>query len=167
LWVTKKALYRKATPLRLFATGDLGHWTSASMNMGGFMLIRNFTFKSLIVIFGLLLAANPGFTQDETVETAQRLMLWQLEALKDGDFQRFIEHGNKAFKAFMDQYSFDTFKLQNQGKIAKGYTLEYLGTIRRIGMREHLWKIHISGDKYQLLGSLSVSHGKVVGFNLD
>jgi hypothetical protein len=131
------------------------------------MLIKNSIFKGLIVISALLLAASSGFAQDEAAETAEKLMIWQLEAVKDGDYQRFIEHGNKAFKEFMDEYLFDTFKLQRGAKMAKGYKLEYLGTIRRIGMREHLWKIYISGDKYELLGSLSLSHGKVVGFNLD
>ncbi|UCG22362.1 MAG: hypothetical protein JSU80_07250 [Deltaproteobacteria bacterium] len=133
------------------------------------MLIKNSIFKGLIVILTLLLAANLGFAQDETAETAEKLMIWQLEAIKDGDYQRFIEHGNKAFKELMDEYSFDNFKLQRGAKIVKGYKLEYLGTIRRIGMREHLWKIYISGDKYELLGSLTLSHaqGKVVGFNID
>jgi hypothetical protein len=131
------------------------------------MVIRNAVFRGLLVILLLLLAANFGFAQDETAETAEKLMIWQLASLKDGDYQRFIEHGNKAFKELMDEYSFDTFKMQREGKIAKGYKLEYLGAIRRIGMREHLWKIHITNDKYELLGSLSLSHGKVVGFNLD
>jgi len=106
---------------------------------GEFMLIKNSIFKGLIVILALLLAANFGFAQDEAAETAEKLMIWQLEAIKDGDYQRFIEHGNKAFKELMDEYSFDNFKLQRGAKIAKGYKLEYLGTIRRIGMREHLW----------------------------
>ena len=131
------------------------------------MVIRNAVFRGLLVILLLLLAANFGFAQDVTAETAEKLIIWQLASLKDGDYQRFIEHGNKAFKELMDEYSFDTFKMQREGKIAKGYKLEYLGAIRRIGMREHLWKIHITNDKYELLGSLSLSHGKVVGFNLD
>jgi hypothetical protein len=38
--------------------------------------------------------------------------------------------------------------MQRGGKIAKGYKLEYLATISRVGMGEHLWKIYISGDKY-------------------
>jgi hypothetical protein len=134
---------------------------------GKFMLSKSLIFRSLIAILTLLLAASSAFAQDETAETAEKLMIWQLEAVKDGDYRRFIERGNKAFKQFMDEYSFDTFKMQRGGKIAKGYKLEYLGTIRRVGMREHLWKIYISGDKYELLGSLSLSHGKVVGFNLD
>ncbi|MCG6918144.1 MAG: hypothetical protein LJE89_11445 [Deltaproteobacteria bacterium] len=131
------------------------------------MLRKNSIFKGSILILALLLAANFGLAQDEAGETAEKLMIWQLEAVKDGDYQRFIEHGNKAFKEFMDEYYFDTIKLQRGAKIAKGYKLEYLGTIRRIGMRELLWKIYINGDKYELLGSLSLSHGKVVGFNVD
>jgi len=72
---------------------------------GEFMLIKNSIFKGLIVILALLLAANFGFAQDEAAETAEKLMIWQLEAIKDGDYQRFIEHGNKAFKELMDEYS--------------------------------------------------------------
>ena len=102
------------------------------------MLIRNFTLKGFMVILALLLVANFGSAQNETAETAEKLMICQLEAVKDGDYQRFIEHGNKAFKEFMDEYLFDTFKMQRGTKIAKGYKLEYIGAIRRIGMREHL-----------------------------
>jgi len=131
------------------------------------MPIRNAFSGGLFIILALLLAADSGFAQDETAETAERLMNWLLAALKDGDYQRFVEHGNKAFKELMDEYSFDSFKMQRGAKIAKGHKLEYFGDIRRIGMREHLWKIHITGDKHELLGSLSLSHGKVVGFDLD
>jgi hypothetical protein len=131
------------------------------------MPIRNAFLVSLFIILALLLAANSSFAQDETVETAESLMNWQLAALKDGDYQRFVERGNRAFKELMDEYSFDSFKMQRGAKIAKGYKLEYLGDIRRIGMREHLWKVHITGDKYELLGSLTLSHGMVVGFKLD
>jgi len=118
------------------------------------------TFLALVFAFG------PCFAQDEPVETAEKLILGQLAALNEGDYPAFVQNGNNAFKQFMDTYTFDSFKMQRGAKLAKGYRLEYLGDIRRIGMREHLWKVHISGDKYQLFGSLSLSHGKVVGFNL-
>jgi hypothetical protein len=131
------------------------------------MRIRSVISKGLFVMLALLIATSSGFAQDETVENAEKLMIWQLEVVKNGDYQQFIEHGNKAFKKFMDEYSFDSIKMQRGAKIAKGYTLEYLGAIRRIGMQEYLWKVHITNDKYELLGSLSLSHGKVVGFNLD
>ena len=131
------------------------------------MLSKSAVLKAIFLMLTLVVAAHSALAQDETAETAEKLMIWQLEAVKNGDYQRFVGHGNKAFKEFTDEYSFDTIKMQRGAKIAKGYKLEYLGAIRRIGMREHLWKVHITNDKYELLGRLSLSHGKVVGFNLD
>ena len=119
------------------------------------------------MIAAVLLATGTSFAQNESMETAEKLMIFQLEALKNEDHQKFIEHGNKAFKEFMDKYFFDSLVMQRKAKITKGYRLEYLGDIRSIGMRRHLWRVHITGDKYQLLGSLTLSHGKVVGFNLE
>ena len=131
------------------------------------MLSKKSAFKLMFMILALLLLAGNVSAQNESVETAEKLMIFQLEALKNEDYQKFIEHGNKAFKEFMDKYFFDSLVMQRKAKIAKGFSLEYLGDIRSIGMRKHLWKVYITGDKYQLLGSLSLSHGKVVGFNLE
>ncbi len=124
-------------------------------------------FYCLFITVTLILSVNSGFSQNETVETAEKLMKWQLDALKNENYKEFVEHGNKAFKEYMDKYSFDSLVMQRKGKIEKGYRLEYLGDIRSIGTRKHLWKVHITGEKYQLLGSLSLSHGKIIGFNLE
>jgi len=115
----------------------------------------------------ILLLANIVSGLDETVEEAEKLMIFQLEALKAKYHKKFIKNGNKAFKELMDEFWFDSLVMKRIAKISKGYKLEYLGNIRSIGMRKHLWKLHITGDKYQLLKSLSLSHGKVVGFNLE
>lgn len=131
------------------------------------MPVKKAVFILFMVTMALFLSASPGPAQEETAEAAEKLMIWQLEALKNEDHQQFVEHGNKAFKEFMDENSFDSLIMQRRAKIAKGYKLEYLGAIRSIGMRKHLWRVNITGDKYQLLGSLSVSHGKVVGFDLE
>ena len=48
------------------------------------------TLKVLFAIFILFFSANPGLAQQETAETAERLMLWQLEALKNENYQQFI-----------------------------------------------------------------------------
>lgn len=119
------------------------------------------------VILSVLLAASPGNAQDEDPKAAEELMVVQLEALKAGNYQQFIHNGNKAFKQFMDEYTFESFKMQRADKLAKGYQLVYFGAIRRLGMQQHIWKVLITDYKYELLGSLSVSHGKVVGFNLE
>ena len=42
---------------------------------------------------------------------------------------------------------------------------EQFGAIRSIERLKHSWKIHTTGKEYQQLGSLSISHKKVVGFN--
>jgi hypothetical protein len=131
------------------------------------MAFQQYFFRPLIFIIGLMLVTNTVSAQEKTVAEAEKLMIFQLEALKAKNHKKFLEHGNKAFKEFMDEYTFDSLIMQRGAKIAKGYTLEYLGDIRSIGMRKHLWKVHIKNDKYQLLGSLSLSHGKVVGFNLE
>lgn len=67
------------------------------------MLARKVVFKLFFVIIALLISANPGPAQDETIEAAEKLMIWQLEALKSKDRPQFIEHGNKAFKELMDE----------------------------------------------------------------
>ena len=131
------------------------------------MPIRKTVFNLFMVMIALLLSAHPGPAQEETAAAAEKLMIWQLEALKNEDHQQFIEHGNKAFKELMDEHSFESLVMQRRAKLARGYKLEYFGAIRSIGMQKHLWRVNITGDKYQLLGSLSVSHGKVVGFDLE
>ena len=93
-------------------------------------------------------------------------MSWQFESIKDKDYKKFIEHGNKTFKEMMDEFSFDSIVMQRRSKLIKGYRLEYIGAIRRLGMKEHLWRVHITDYKYELLGRLSLSHGRVVGFDL-
>ena len=121
-----------------------------------------------VIFFALVLSLSvkTAFAQNETIGAAEKLMIWQFEAIKDKDYKKFIEHGNKAFKEMMDEFSFDSIVMQRRSKLIKGYRLEYFGAIRRLGMKEHLWRVHITGYKYELLGSLSLSHGTVVGFDL-
>jgi len=122
---------------------------------------------SILLMACLLLTAQSAFARSESTVQAEKLMTWQLDAVTATDFHKFIANGNRAFRQLMDEYTFDSTRMQRQAKLKKGYRLEYLGAIRRLGMDEHLWRIHIKGDKYQLLGSLSIAQGKVVGFNLD
>ncbi len=66
-----------------------------------------------------------------------------------------------------DAWSFDSLVIQRQARLKEGYALEYLGAIERLGMQEHLWRVLPQGYEYQLLGRLSLAHGKVVGFMLE
>ncbi|UCD78534.1 MAG: hypothetical protein JSW26_24495 [Desulfobacterales bacterium] len=123
--------------------------------------------RTLPVFVSILLSANFILAGDDDSAAAEKMLKLQLASIVAGDYERFIEHGNKAFKEFYDQWSFDTLKMSRSAKLSKGYKLAYLGVIRRVGMHEHLWKVSITGDKYELLASLSLANGKVVGFNLD
>ncbi len=130
------------------------------------MILKKFVVAVIFVALIFSLSVQSTFAQDETKEAAEKNMTWQLEAVRDKDHKKFIEHGNKAFKEMMDEFSFDSIVMQRRAKLLKGYRLEYIGAIRRLGMIEHLWKVNIDDSKYELLGSLSLSHGKVVGFDL-
>ncbi|MEJ2200270.1 MAG: hypothetical protein P8X63_04550 [Desulfuromonadaceae bacterium] len=129
--------------------------------------MQPYLFRPLLLLLGLMLLVSTVSAQETSIEDAEKLMVFQMEALKAKDHQKFLERGNAAFRNLMDEYFFDTLVMQRQADIADGYRLEYLGNIRRIGMHRHLWKVHTDNDKHQLLGSLSISHGKVVGFNLE
>lgn len=130
------------------------------------MKLTKFAIIVIFVALILSLSVKATFAQSEIIEAAGKLMIWQFEAIKNKDYKNFIEHGNKAFKEMMDEFSFDSIVMQRRSKLIKGYRLEYIGAIRRLGMKEHLWRVHITDYKYELLGSLSLSHGKVVGFDL-
>ena len=130
------------------------------------MKLKKVAITIIFVTLIFSLSVKTTFAQNETIEAAGKLMIWQFEAIKDKDYKKFIEHGNKAFKEMMDEFSFDSIVMQRRSKLIKGYRLEYIGAIRRLGMKEHLWRVHIIDYKYELLGSLSLSHGRVVGFEL-
>ena len=130
------------------------------------MKLKKSAITVIFVALILSLSVKTTFAQNETIETAGEIMIRQFEAIKDKDYKKFIEHGNKAFKEMMDEFSFDSIVMQRRSKLIKGYRLEYIGAIKRLGMKEHLWRVHINDYKYELLGSLSLSHGRVVGFDL-
>jgi hypothetical protein len=104
---------------------------------------------------------------DESKETAEKLLKVQLEAIIKGDYQKFIQPGNLAFKKMYDEWHFDTLKRQRGYKLKKGYSLEYLGVIKRLGAKEHLWKVLITDDTYEYLAHIAITYGMVAGFNLE
>ena len=132
------------------------------------MRIRDFYLKVLPVLFLLFVTANAVMAAGDTKSTAEERMIWQLEALKDGDLQRFCQYGNKAFKDIMKDWGFNASSLESKKELAKGYQLEHLGSIRRLGMRTHLWRVRINGEEHELLGSLTLTkYGKVCGFHIE
>lgn len=132
------------------------------------MISKQFTILLLIMFLTLLLPGRIVFAGgDESKETAEKLLKVQLEAIKNGDHQKFLQPCNKAFKEMADEWYFDTLKSQRAYKLKKGYNLKYLGVIKRVGAKEHLWKVLITDDKYEYLARITITYGMVAGFNLD
>jgi len=117
-----------------------------------------------LLCFGLLLAVQNA---SASPVQANKLMRTQVDAVVAKDHAAFIKHGNRAFKEMMDAWTFDSIVMQRQAKLAKGYKLEHLGVITRLGMQEHVWRVLPNDYKYQFLGRLSLADGKVVGFMLE
>jgi hypothetical protein len=68
------------------------------------MSIPNRKLAGLLALTLLLLAAPPAGAQDDTAATAKQRMVWQLDALKDGDAKRFVQHANDAFKSSVQDF---------------------------------------------------------------
>lgn len=123
--------------------------------------------RTLVAFIFLAFVAVPVGAQEESPAEAEAMLVWQMDAVRDGDFERFVERGNKAFKELVDRFFFENHQMSWGRKAAKGYSLEYLGSVRRVGMRQHLWTVTFTGDRYEHLGSVTLAGGKVVGFDLD
>jgi hypothetical protein len=106
-------------------------------------------------------------SEEKAIAETEKVMEWQLDAVREGEYKRFLLNGNKAFKEMIDEWTFDSWKMHTSHKLKKGYTLVYLGSIRRTGMVEHLWKVKIKDEMYELLGKLTLANGKVVGFDIQ
>jgi hypothetical protein len=132
------------------------------------MNLKYFFVRILVIFIVLLHYGNISFAGgDESRATAEKLLKIQLEAIVKGDHQKFIQPGNDAFKKMYDEWHFDSIKSQRGYKLKKGYTLKYLGVIKRLGAKQHLWKVLIADDKYEYLASITITYGMVVGFDLD
>ncbi|UCG77765.1 MAG: hypothetical protein JSV21_09320 [Nitrospirota bacterium] len=126
---------------------------------------KKYYLTGIVIIFFML--AMDVFASEKAPGDAERLMRIQVEAVKDGHHQRFLTNGNQAFRSLMDKFTFDSLKMQHQRRLEKGYKLKYLGAIKRAGMTEYIWRVELKGVRYELLGSITLSSGKVAGFDLQ
>ena len=119
-----------------------------------------------ISLVALIISSNADAAAAQENPAARQMMVKQLEALKTGDYQKFVENGNKAFKELADTV-FRVLEVSWSEELAKGYHLDYLGAIHRVGMTQYLWKVIISGSKSEHLGTLTLADGKIAAFDLD
>jgi len=81
------------------------------------MKLKKIAITVIFVALILSLSVKTTFAQNETIEAAGELMTWQFEAIKEKDYKKFIEHGNRAFKEMMDEFSFDSIVMQRRSKV--------------------------------------------------
>ena len=128
--------------------------------------------KWILIFLGtftlLLLTVNSSLAQDNAMAAAERLMVWQIEAWQSEDLEQYTKHGTKAFKQHAEEFTMSVFTSLAQGRIAKGYRLEYLGVIKRTDGHTYLWRVHANEYKYEMLGKLGLTaDGKVCEFLID
>jgi len=128
--------------------------------------MHNFIRVNVVLLLTLLLSGQVALADDAPNQVAT-LMQQQVDAVAANDRAAFIHNGNRAFREMMDEWTFDSIVMQHKRRLAKGYQLEYLGPIKRLGMDEYVWRVRPNDYKYQWIGRLSVANGKVVGFMLD
>jgi hypothetical protein len=132
------------------------------MKNGKLILVYLWTFTLL------LLAVNFSLAQDNALATVEKLMVWQIDAWQSEDLERYTKHGTKAFKQHAEEFTMSVFTSLAQGRIAKGYRLEYLGAIKRTDGHTYLWRVHANEYKYEMLGKLGLTaDGKVSEFLID
>ena len=122
----------------------------------------------LVTFTSLLLSVNFSLAQDNAFAAVEKLMVWQIEAWQNEDLERYTKHGTKAFKQHAEEFTMSVFTSLAQGRMAKGYRLEYLGAIKRTDGHTYLWKVHANEYKYEMLGKLGLTvDGKVSEFSID
>lgn len=120
----------------------------------------------LLVLYLIFFSVSAAQVKEEP--KVNEILKGQLKALKDNSYENFIKRGNKAFKELTTKFDFETIYLDTKSKLNE-YALSYLGSVKRTGMTEYLWKFVSKGDKTEHLIRLSLSkNGEyVVGFDFD
>jgi hypothetical protein len=123
---------------------------------------------SLFIAF-LIYFLFPYFAEAQVDSKVTRMLNWQLEALKENSYKNFIRQGNNAFKEVFTKFDFEALYLNTKSKLNKEYNVQYLASIRRVGMIEYLWKYknQDTENEHLIRMSLSKNGESVVGFDFD
>ena len=136
---------------------------NTQLDKGSIMTKNNNPWNSfaalLFMLFSLPACASESVNHDD-------FLSWQLKALENRGYAAFMKHGNRVFTELFDKHQFQMLTMQSTSKLKAGYSDEYLGSIKRLSMIEHLWRLKYNSEKYEELVSVTLANGKVVGFSL-
>jgi hypothetical protein len=107
------------------------------------------------------IVAAPGGLPEQPV---QDRILASLDAIEANDFANFARLGNDDFKAQLEKKWFDDMVQERAARLEKGYTVVYLGDLKKDAITVHLWKLAFADKGEEWLGELSWKNGKMDGY---
>jgi len=122
----------------------------------------------LIVAF-LFLSPISSFAEVEVDPKVNQILLDQLDALKNNDFEKFMKRGNRAFNNLFNKFQFDTLYERTEMEFPAVHEITYLGCIQRMSMIEYLWKFTNKSNGYEHLIRMTLTRYNeyLAGFDFD
>jgi hypothetical protein len=126
-------------------------------------------FISLLKRAGIMIAlvvlvwipiVNAAIDGSSTVGTVNTL----LTAIAESNYDALIANAAPALKSRITKETFTQVSTQLSPRLKKGYTLQYLGTLKQQGVEVHLWKIIYQDGGDDMLARLVIQENKVAGF---
>jgi len=120
------------------------------------------TFVCSVLILICLAASGPSFAAEPA--DPQKFFLNLLESLKMNDAKSFIEAGDEEFQKKMTPELVEEVSRQLVPRMKKEYGVAYFGSLKKKDYETHIWKLTFEDSGDDLLTSVSVRDGKIVGF---
>ncbi len=98
------------------------------------------------------------------VPSAEGTVSSLLTAISADNYSAFIAHAAPALKSRITRETFIQVSQQLSPRLKKGYTLQYLGSLKQQGAEVLLWKITFQDGGDDLLARMVMSQDKVAGF---
>ena len=89
-----------------------------------------------------------------------------LTATESGSRDTFVAEGDASFRTDITPAMFNSFSAQFAPRLKHGYTATFVTQLRQAGFSVYVWKLEFKDGGDDLLFTLAVKDGKVVGFFL-
>jgi hypothetical protein len=87
-----------------------------------------------------------------------------LTAIAASNYDALIANAAPTLKSRITKETFTQVSTQLSPRLKKGYTLQYLGSLKQQGVEVHLWKIIYQDGGDDMLARLVIQENKVAGF---
>ena len=113
-----------------------------------------------LVVLVWIPSVNAAIDGSSTVGTVNTL----LTAIATSNYDTLIANAAPALKSRITRETFTQVSTQLSPRLKKGYTLQYLGSLKQQGVEVHLWKIIYQDGGDEMLARLVIQENKVAGF---